>query len=188
MRVPRACSTCNRREFAGLRSPSLSSLVSILLDVRLDKSEQLTDWSTPPYAGGAGYAASDVVHLLPLAVALRHRLEDLGARRGRPECERLRTADLRRPEPDTVVEDQGRDRSARQKAQIAQANTWRDARSRKTCAALCSPSSRFAVVGRPPRTVDDVLALRGVRVCQRDRGIGRGSRWAHDGPEPLRRR
>ena len=57
--------------FVGLGMPSLSSLVSILLDERLDKSEQLSDWSARPISEAAQlYAAADVAHLLPLAVAL----------------------------------------------------------------------------------------------------------------------
>ena len=82
-----------RRRFVGLGMPSLSSLVSILLDERLDKSEQLADWSARPLSEAAQlYAAADVAHLLPLAVALAHRLEDLGRESwAASECERLRT-------------------------------------------------------------------------------------------------
>ncbi len=155
--------------FVGLGSPSLSSLVSILLDVRLDKSEQLSDWSTRPLTEAArSYAASDVVHLLPLAVALRHRLVDLGRESwAASECERLRVSELKRPEPDTAWwKIKGATGLRGKKAQIAQAvAAWRERRAQELDVPprfVLPELALAAVVGRPPRTVDDVLALRGV--------------------------
>src|SRR5262249_51117841 len=65
--------------FVALGLPSLGSLVSVLLGIRLDKSEQLADWSHRPLSDATKrYAAADVVHLFPLTVELDHRLQDLG--------------------------------------------------------------------------------------------------------------
>src|SRR5262249_39075739 len=55
--------------FVGLGLPSLGSLVSVLLGIRLDKSEQLADWSARPLSPAVRrYAAADVEHLFPLSL------------------------------------------------------------------------------------------------------------------------
>ena len=155
--------------FVGLGMPSLSSLVSILLGERLDKSEQLTDWSTRPLSEAAQlYAAADVDHLLPLAVVLGHRLEDLGRESwAASECERLRTAELRQSDPDTAWwKIKGATGLRGKKACIAQAvAAWRERqRNGSTCRRVfvLPELALAAVVGRPPKTVDEALGLRGV--------------------------
>jgi ribonuclease D len=65
--------------FLGMSTPSLSSLVERMLGVRLEKGDQLTDWTRRPLtAEQKAYAAGDVLHLLELHDALASQLEDLG--------------------------------------------------------------------------------------------------------------
>ncbi len=97
--------------FVGLGLPSLGTLVSALLDIRLDKSEQLADWSKRPLSEATRrYAAADVEYLFPMTEALQRRLQKLGREEwAASECDVLRTA----PRPAhrsrrRVVEDQGR--------------------------------------------------------------------------------
>ena len=67
--------------FVGLGLPSLGSLVSVLLGVRLDKSEQLADWSVRPLSPAVRkYAAADVEYLFPLTHGARPPLAGAGAR------------------------------------------------------------------------------------------------------------
>ena len=193
---PRACSTCSSPPVSsGSGRRRSSSLVSILLDVRLDKSEQLTDWSTRPLTDAArSYAAADVVHLLPLAVALRHRLEDLGREAwAATECERLRVLGAQAARTrHRVVEDQGRDRRCagrRRRSRRPSPRGASGARRSSTCRrASCCPSSRSprsSAVRRAAR--DDVLALarRDPHVVRDGEGAGRGGRSrARDGAEP----
>ena len=156
--------------FVGLGLPSLGSLVSVLLGVRLDKSEQLADWSARPLSPAVRkYAAADVEYLFPLTLELDHRLQDLGREAwAASECEQLRTQ--RRPAHRSrhrVVEDQGRVVDARREGEgVAQAvAAWRERRAQRldvlprfVLPDLAWPRSS----GRPPRTRDDVFELRGV--------------------------
>jgi len=118
--------------FVGLGSPSLGSLVSVLLGVRLDKSEQLADWSTRPMKDSLKrYAAADVQHLLPLTLELQHRLTELGRERwAATECEILRTSAPRVNDPDTAWwRVKGASSMRGEKAKVAQALAgWRERR------------------------------------------------------------
>ena len=75
--------------FVGLGQPSLVSLVSALLDVRLDKGDQLTDWARRPLSDSARrYAAGDVAHLTALTAELRCEMRCAlsSCRRRTPRC------------------------------------------------------------------------------------------------------
>lgn len=155
--------------FVGLGTPSLASLVSILLGVRLDKSEQLTDWSARPLPEAARrYAAGDVVHLLPLAVELRHRLDALDREAWvAHECEALRVAPPRDVDPETAWwRIKGSSSLRGERARVAQAvAAWRERRARRLDVPprfVLSELALVGVAGRPPRTEDDVRGLRGV--------------------------
>lgn len=155
--------------FVGLGSSSLASLVSILLGVRLDKSEQLTDWSARPLPPAArSYAAADVAYLLPLAVALRDRLETLGREAwATTECEQLRVTQDKRLDPNTAWwKIKGATALRGEKACIAQAvAAWRERRAQRLDVPprfVLPELALAAVTGRPPRSKDDVLSLRGV--------------------------
>ena len=155
--------------FVGLGTPSLGSLVSVLLGVRLDKSEQLTDWSTRPLSDSVRrYAADDVAYLFALTTALRDRLESLGREAwATAECEILRTAPSRVTEPDTAWwRIKGSSTMKGEKARVAQAvAAWRDRRAQRLDVPprfVLSELALAAIVGRPPRSADDVQKLRGV--------------------------
>ena len=155
--------------FVGLGLPSLGSLVSVLLGVGLDKSEQLADWSVRPLTPAIRrYAAADVEYLFPLAVELRHRLQDLGRESwAASECELMRTAPERRVDADTSWwKIKGANSMRGEKARVAQAvGAWRERRAQRLDVLprfVLPDLALAAVVGRPPRTKDDVFALRGV--------------------------
>lgn len=155
--------------FVGLGTPSLASLVSVLLGIRLDKSEQLTDWSTRPLSDSVKrYAADDVAYLFRLTAELRDRLESLGREAwATAECELLRTSLLRSTDSDTAWwRIKGATTMKGEKARIAQAvAAWRDRRAQHLDIPprfVLSELALAAVVGRPPRTAADVQKLRGV--------------------------
>ena len=65
--------------FLGISSASLVSLVEKMLARRLEKGDQLTDWTRRPLTDSqVRYAAGDVAHLIDLYDDLRNRLEAKG--------------------------------------------------------------------------------------------------------------
>jgi ribonuclease D len=161
--------------FVGLGLPSLGTLVSVLLGVRLDKSEQLADWSKRPLSEATRrYAAADVEHLFPLTVELQHRLQDLGRETwAASECEALRTNANRRIEPDAAWwKIKGASSMRGERARVAQSvAAWRERRAQRldVLPRLVLPDLALAaVVGRPPKTRDQLFALRGVNRLPND--------------------
>jgi len=155
--------------FVGLGTPSLASLVSVLLGIRLDKGEQLTDWSARPLSPAARrYAADDVAHLLALTAALRDRLESLGREAwATTECEHLRVTPPKAVDPETAWwRIKGASAMKGEEARIAQTvAAWRDRRARQLDVPprfVLSELALAAVVRRPPRSTDDIGRLRGV--------------------------
>jgi ribonuclease D len=154
--------------FVGLGMPSLVSLVSGLLDTRLDKSEQLADWTRRPLPEATRlYAAGDVAHLHALTAKLRERLDERGRRAwADAECEALRTAPNRDQDPDTAWWRIKGARSLRgERAQIAQSvAAWRERRARE----LDRPA-RFVlgdlvlagIAARAPKSTNDLTKMRG---------------------------
>jgi ribonuclease D len=155
--------------FIGLGSPSLASLVERLLDVRLTKGDRLTDWTRRPLrAEQRAYAAADVEHLLALHDVLVDRLEPMG-RLGwaLDECEERRLRVRTRPEPEVAW---WRMKGARQlrgrsRGVAQQVGAWRE----RTAAALDVPPrfvlsdlALIGIVSRPPRTREELTAIRGV--------------------------
>ncbi|MCJ7672645.1 MAG: HRDC domain-containing protein, partial [Acidimicrobiia bacterium] len=154
--------------FVGLGQPSLVSLVSGVLDIRLDKGDQLTDWARRPLSDSARrYAAGDVAHLLALTAALRERLE----RRGREawavaECAVLLATLPRDPDPDLAWWRIKGSRSLRgEQACIAQSVVaWRERRAREQdlpARFVLSELALTALVQRPPKSANDITKLRG---------------------------
>jgi ribonuclease D len=74
--------------FLGFSTPSLGTLVSDLVGVRLPKADRLTDWTRRPLsATQRKYAAADVVHLLELRAIICERLDKIGRLEwARQEC------------------------------------------------------------------------------------------------------
>ena len=155
--------------FVGLGLPSLGTLVSVLLGIRLDKSEQLADWSKRPLSDATRkYAAADVEHLFPLTVELDHRLQDMGRETwAASECEVLRNAPDRRVDPDVAWwKIKGASSMRGEKARVAQSvASWRERRAQQLDVLprfVLPDLALAAVVGRPPKTRDQLFALRGV--------------------------
>jgi ribonuclease D len=155
--------------FVGLGLPSLATLVSVLLGIRLDKSEQLADWSKRPLSEASRrYAAADVEHLFPLTVELRHRLQALGRESWvTSECEVLRTTADRRSDPSAAWwKIKGASSMRGEKARVAQSVAgWREQRAQRLDVLprfVLPDLALAAIVGRPPRTRDQLFALRGV--------------------------
>ncbi len=155
--------------FVGLGLPSLGTLVSVLLGIRLDKSEQLADWSKRPLSDATRrYAAADVEHLFPLTLELQHRLQDMGRETwAASECEVLRTTADRRVDPAVAWwKIKGASAMRGEKARVAQSVAgWREARAQRLDVLprfVLPDLALAAVVGRPPKTRDQLFALRGV--------------------------
>jgi ribonuclease D len=155
--------------FIGLGAPSLAFLVERLLGVKLAKGDRLTDWTRRPLtAEQTLYAAADVEHLLALHDVLVERLEAIGRLDwATDECEERRARIRTRPEPELAWwrmkgarQLRGRARSVAQ-----QVGAWRE----RTAADLDVPPrfvlSDLALIGivhRPPRTREELSAIRGV--------------------------
>lgn len=161
--------------FVGLGLPSLVSLVSSVLGTRLDKGEQLTDWSRRPLSAGARrYAAGDVAHLLELTAKLRDRLATEGREEwAKAECEVLRTLPVRDADPDTAWWRIKGSRSLRgEKASIAQAVcAWRERRAQeldRPARFVLSELVLAGLAGRPPKTAHDLTELRGAGSLPKD--------------------
>jgi ribonuclease D len=86
--------------FLGFGSPSLAKLVGDLLGVRMEKGARMSDWFKRPLTDEqVSYAASDVLHLLPLRAVIDERLAALGRREwAYEESERRRR--VREPDVD----------------------------------------------------------------------------------------
>jgi len=154
--------------FVGLGQPSLVSLVVAVLDVRLDKGDQLTDWERRPLSDSARrYAAGDVEHLLALSAALRERLESRGREAwALAECAVLLATQPRDPDPDIAWWRIKGSRSLRgEQACIAQSVVaWRERRAREQdlpARFVLSELALTALVQRPPKSADDITRLRG---------------------------
>jgi ribonuclease D len=74
--------------FIGFSTPSLGTLVSELLGIKLPKADRLTDWTRRPLsATQRTYAAADVAHLLELQSVICDRLQAMGRLEwARQEC------------------------------------------------------------------------------------------------------
>lgn len=155
--------------FCGFGTPSLAALVEGTLGEKLAKGDRLADWTRRPLGDSErAYAAADVEHLIPLQAALTERLAESG-RLGwaNDECgERLRR-DRTKPDAEAAWWKIKGFRQLRGKARgVAQSVTaWRE-----RAAAVADLPPRFVlpdlalagIVQRPPRTRDDLLAVRGL--------------------------
>jgi ribonuclease D len=155
--------------FIGMGAPSLASLVERLLDVRLTKGDRLTDWTRRPlHVEQRVYAAADVEYLIELHDILVARLEPMGRLAwATDECEERRLRVRTRPEPDVAW---WRMKGARQlrgrsRGVAQQVGAWRE----RMAADLDVPPrfvlsdlALIGIVSRPPRSREELLAIRGV--------------------------
>ncbi|MCZ6807289.1 MAG: HRDC domain-containing protein [Deltaproteobacteria bacterium] len=153
--------------FSGYRTTSLGKLVEDLLEVRLDKSAQLTDWTRRPLPeADQRYAASDVAHLLDLRDVLIRRLDEDGRLSwAEEEIERLRTRDRSRPDPETLWwKLRGKSKLGGKARGVAQElASWREGvaqRKNRPPRTVLSDMALLALAQRPARSAAD---LRGVR-------------------------
>jgi ribonuclease D len=155
--------------FIGLGAPSLASLVERLLEVRLTKGDRLTDWTRRPLTVEQRvYAAADVEHLVALHDLLVARLEPMGRLEwAMGECEERRLRVRTRPEPELAWWRMKGARQLRGKSRgvAQQVGAWRE----RTAASLDVPPrfvlsdlALIGVVSRPPRTREELTAIRGV--------------------------
>jgi ribonuclease D len=155
--------------FTGMSSPSLAALVERYAGQRPPKGDRLTDWLQRPLdVAQRAYAASDVEHLLTLHAALVERLTATGRLRwAEDECERLRLRSRGVADPETAWWRIKEARSLRGRSRaIAQTvAAWRE----RTAATTDQPVrwvlpdlAVVAIAQRPPHTVDQLRAVRGL--------------------------
>ena len=155
--------------FLGLSAPSLATLVEHLLGQRLAKGDRLTDWTRRPLsAEQRQYAASDAAYLLELRLALVGALERLQrVSWAEGECQVLLSRPSRRVEPDEAWWrlKEARQLRGRSRAVAQAVGAWRERR-----AAATDRPARFvlpdlavvAMAQRPPTTIDELAAVRGL--------------------------
>jgi ribonuclease D len=155
--------------FLGHSTPSLTSLVSGELQVRLPKADRLTDWLRRPLtADQEEYAVSDVAHLFELYDRLAAQLDDLGRLDwALAECEELRTRPVGPSNPDDawlrLKDVRTLKRHGRGVAQAVAA--WRERRAARTDTPVRSVLPDLAVLAiaqRAPHTVQELRSCRGV--------------------------
>jgi ribonuclease D len=155
--------------FLGYATPSLGNLLAAELGIRLPKGDRLTDWLRRPLTTGQlDYAAADVDHLLALQDRLVAKLDGMGRLTwAEDECELLRTRPVGPGDPDDAWLRLKDTRALRGKARgVARAvAAWRERRAAELDQPVRTVLPDLAVLGlaqRPPKTVEDLKAVRGV--------------------------
>ena len=175
--LDRACGASPRRlfdtqlaaGFLGMSTPSLVTLVERLIGDRIEKGDQLTDWTRRPLtAEQQDYAAGDVAYLLELHRLLVERL----AARGRlewaeQECELM----LARPRGPVTPEEawwrlkQARQLRGRARSVAQSVAAWRERRAAATdqpTRFILSDLAIASIAQRPPRTRAELEGVRSV--------------------------
>ncbi len=159
--------------FMGFSSPSLASIVERLLGRRLEKGDQLTDWTRRPLSSAQlRYAASDVAYLLELHDLISLELARLGrAAWAEEECSLL----LRRSRGAAVPEEAWwRLKHARQlrgvERGVAQSvAAWRERRAQALdlpVRFVLSDLALLSIIHRPPRTRAELEQVRSLDARQ----------------------
>jgi ribonuclease D len=154
--------------FLGFSTPSLGTLVSDLVGVRLPKADRLTDWTRRPLsATQKKYAAADVTHLLELMSIICERLDKLGRLEwARQECGLLLAR--QKPNDPTIAWWRMKDaRSLRGSTRgVAQAVAeWREREAmRRDLPArfVLSDMAMASLVHRSPTTREQLMETRGL--------------------------
>jgi len=173
--LERACGTAPSKlfdtqlaaRFLGMTSPSLVSLAERLLGLRLEKGDQLTDWTRRPLSDEQSqYAAHDVAHLGDLTDAIVERLESLGRLEwAEQECAFLLERARLEPPPEQAW---WRLRQARQlrgqaRAVAQSVAAWRERRARaidRPVRFVLSDLALAAIAHRPPHSKADLAHVR----------------------------
>ena len=153
--------------FLGQVSPSLVNLVERVLDIRLLKGDQLTDWTRRPLsAGQLAYAAADVAYLLELCRVVGARLEDMGrAAWADEECAIMVAKDRSPNDPEEAWWRLPRSRQLRGAARdVAQCvAAWREKRARRMdlpVRFVLPDLSLVSIAQHPPRSREDLRRTR----------------------------
>ena len=154
--------------FLGFSTPSLGTLVSDLVGVRLPKADRLTDWTRRPLsATQKKYAAADVLHLMELRSIICERLDKIGRLEwARQECALLLSR--RTPTDPTIAWWRMKDaRSLRGSTRgVAQAVAeWREREAmRRDLPArfVLSDMAMASLVHRSPTTREQLMETRGL--------------------------
>ncbi len=155
--------------FCGMGTPSLLHLAERLADVEISKGDRLTDWTKRPLTDNQRtYAAGDVLHLLHIA----NRLRDDLTKRDRLawaelECEERLLRNRAWPDPRTAWWKLKGHRQLRGKSRgVAQeVAAWREVRGAELdqpTRFILSDLAMAGVISRPPRTRDELAAVRGI--------------------------
>jgi ribonuclease D len=177
--LERACGTTPRRlfdtqlaaGFLGMSTPSLAALVEHVLHLRLEKGDQLTDWTRRPLSDEqCQYAAHDVAHLLELQRVIVERLAATG--RGAWAEEECAVLLARARLPIVPEEAWWRLRRARQlrgaERGVAQSvAAWRERRAQsldRPVRFILSDLALAAIAHRPPRDRDDLAHVRNLEL------------------------
>jgi ribonuclease D len=155
--------------FLGHSSPSLARLVDQVLGITLPKGDQLSDWTIRPLSERMiTYAAGDVIHLLALREAMTISLSAAGRLEwAHEECEQALTSRSRPVVPEETWWKMGdiRRLSPRSRGVAQELSAWRERRAaelnrpRRT---VLSDLALQAIAQRPPKTRDELQAMRGV--------------------------
>jgi len=157
--------------FIGLATPSLVALVERLLGIRLDKGDQLTDWTRRPLTDEqCQYAANDVAHLLELHRVIVERLVASGRLAwAEEECAAL----LARARQPVVPEEawwklrQARQLRGAERGVAQSVAAWRERRAQtldRPVRFILSDLALAAIAHRPPKSRDDLAHVRNLDV------------------------
>ena len=155
--------------FLGLSTPSLSRLVDQMLGVSLPKADRLSDWLVRPISERQiTYALNDVAYLLELRDVLTEKLRALGRLEwALSECEQVlgdRTV-ARVPEEAWWKLGDIRGMSRQSRAVAQEVAAWRErtaAETNRPRRMVLSDLGLLALSQRPPRTGDELRAIRGI--------------------------
>jgi len=159
--------------FLGMSTPSLSSLVERMLGVKLEKGDQLTDWTRRPLTAEQKiYAAGDVLHLLELRDVITSQLEDLGRLAwAEEECAIV----LRRSRAPVVPEEawwrlkHARQLHGRSRSVAQQVAAWRERRSQlldQPTRFVLSDLALVSIAQRPPADRGELERVRNLDARQ----------------------
>jgi ribonuclease D len=157
-----------------------AQLVERLLDVAVEKSETLTDWSRRPLTSSQlAYAVDDVRYLLPVYEKLRARLSGLQRWEWlREECRRLersvRSLPVEPPEAWLRVRGRGTLR-AKGLVVLRELAAWREAFARernKPRASVARDEVLVEIARKAPTTLEGLRGLRAVRSRELERHAG----------------